>query len=256
MGNFLSILHQKNEPLFWFSVLNFALCLACLAMMQLDNTEVLGINAWVKPFKFYISTLFFTGSMAWYMQYLGENYATTVRGYSWGLIVLLCIENVYITAMAAKGLRSHFNVETPFFASMWTVMAVASTLISATTVFIAIAFFKSDFPTLPPAYLWAIRIGLILFIVFSLQGLAMGGRLSHTVGGADGSAGLPLVNWSRTYGDLRIAHFLGMHALQIIPILAYYLVRNVKMVFIISTLYALFTLFVFVQALRGKPFLS
>jgi NO-binding membrane sensor protein with MHYT domain len=58
------------------------------------------------------------------------------------------------------------------------------------------------------------------------------------------------------HGDLCIAHFLGMHALQFLPIVAYYLVRNVKMVFVVAFLYAAFTAFVFVQALRGKPFLS
>jgi hypothetical protein len=256
MIHFLETIKLRNEPLFYFGWLCIVGSLLCIVMLRLSDTQVLGINAWIKPLKFFLSSLLFSWAMAWYMQYLGEEDQSTVVWYSWAIIVLLHIENVYILLQASRGLQSHFNVSTTFTASMWSVMAIAATMISVVTIFIAIAFFKRDFPELPEAYVWAIRLGIVLFIIFSMQGLAMGGRMSHTVGAADGSEGLPFVNWSKQHGDLRIAHFLGMHALQFLPIVAYYLVRNVKMVFVIAFLYAAFTAFVFVQALRGKPFLS
>ena len=81
----------------------------------------------------------------------------------------------------------------------------------------------------------------------------MGARLSHTVGGADGSEGLPVVNWSKKYGDLRISHFLGMHALQIIPWLSFYVLKNTLLVVLVAIIYALITTAIFIQALQGKP---
>lgn len=148
---------------------------------------------------------------------------------------------------------SHFNVSTPVYAGLCSMMALGAVGISLWTGFIGLSFFRDDFPDLPVAYLWGIRLGLIIFVLFSMQGLAMGARLTHTVGGEMVGAGLPITNWSRNYGDLRIAHFLGMHALQILPMLAYYVVQNVRGVIVVALVYGLLTTAIFVQALQGRP---
>ena len=76
---------------------------------------------------------------------------------------------------------------------------------------------------------------------------------AHTVGAADGSEGLPIVNWSRKYWDLRVAHFFGMHALQIIPLVSCYLVKTKKQVINFSALYFLVVSAMFVQAMYKIP---
>ena len=81
----------------------------------------------------------------------------------------------------------------------------------------------------------------------------MAARLSHTVGAADGGAGLPLTNWSTKYGDLRVAHFLGMHSLQILPLLGWYVARTTKTIFVAAAIYFILTSLTFAQALSGKP---
>ncbi len=254
MISFLEILKSKNEPMYYCGWVCLVGAIICYILTKTTKTQVLGTNAWFKPFKFLLSTTIFVWSMGWYLQYLDDT--PSVMWYSWGMILLLNFENVYIMYQASQGEMSHFNLTTPFKSAMFNLMGFAAACISFWTAYIGFLFFSDKVADIPAGYLWGIRLGILIFFIFSLQGFAMGARLSHTVGAADGSEGIPLVNWSKKYGDLRIAHFMGMHALQVLPLLSFYAVRNVKMVFVMSIVYGLTTLWVFIQALQGKPLIK
>jgi hypothetical protein len=251
MLTFIIELKQRNPVLFYNVAVYTLLAILCLALALTTKTQVQGANVWYKPFKFCVSSAILISSVAWYMHYLQRPNFTAVV--TWGFVLLFFIENAYIIIQAARGQMSHFNVGTPFYSAMFSVMALSAIGITLLTLAVGLLFFSSDFKFLPSYYVWAIRLGTIIFAVYALQGLVMGSRLSHTVGAPDGGPGLPVVNWSTRFGDLRIAHFLGMHALQIIPLLAYYVVRNNKGVIILAIAYTAVTTFIFVQALNGKP---
>lgn len=254
MSAFFYDLKLRNEPLFFFGFACLLAAVVCGFLLWLKPMQVLGANAWFKPIKFFLSTTVFVWSMAWFAHHLPQQ--AHVRLYSWGLIAFFTLENVYIVVQAARAATSHFNQSTPFHAAMWGAMALAAVGISVWTAIVGWGFFTNSFPELPAAYLWGIRLGLIVFVIFSLEGLAMGARLAHTVGGADGGPGLPVVNWSTRHGDLRVAHFFGMHALQLLPLLGFYVVRDSKVMITIGCCYALLVVFLFVQAISGKPFIE
>jgi hypothetical protein len=249
--HFFNELKNRNELLYYFGLISFVFALICLVLIRIHSTHVGGISAWYKPFKFFLSTAIFVWSMGWFVHYLDK--PTTTFWYSLLLIAFFTFENVYISAQAARGLTSHFNTSTPFYSMMWSMMALAAIGISVSTAVIGIPFFTGQFPDLPASYLWGIRMGLIIFVIFSMEGLLMGARMAHTVGGADGGNGIPVTQWSTRYGDLRIAHFFGMHALQLLPLLGFYIVKNTRGVVLVSTLYALLVVTSLVQALRGRP---
>jgi len=250
---FLEVLRERSAPFFWFGILFLALGLACLVASRFSTLQVLGTNAYFKPFKFFISSWLFAWTMGWYIGYLQS--PTAVMIYTWFGIGVLCFQDFYILIQAARGLRSHFNVSTPFYAGMFNLMAVTSVALAFATLWIAGLFFSDKVVPLPSYYIWSLRFGLVLFAVFALQGLLMGARGGHLVGAPDDTPGIRILNWSRQVGDLRIAHFLGMHALQLIPLLAWYAIRNVKGVFVLAFLYFLFCVFSTVTTLQGRPFL-
>lgn len=251
MFDFLQTLHERNVPLWWFGWSCLVAAVIFLLLAQFTHTQVLGVNAWYKPFKFSLSTTLFVWAMAWFMAYLRE--PGTVQVFNWLTIVLLGFEIAYIALQAGRGQLSHFNIGTPTTATLFSLMALAATVVTLATAYITVLFFTKNFPELPVGYVWAIRLGLLLFVVFSFEGFLMGARMAHTVGAPDGGGGVPVVNWSKTHGDLRIAHFVGMHALQVLPLLAFYLLKDVRLTVFAAVLYAALAVWILVMALRAKP---
>ena len=253
MTSFISELKSRNETLFYYGVVCLVLALLFFVLSKTTTTQVYGVNAWLKPFKFALSTYLFAWAMAWYCHYLVDFNQPL---FNWSVILLLGFEIVYIAIMAGKGEISHYNTSSPLYANLFSMMALAATLVTLYTAFVGVQFFTQSFPQLPPYYLWAIRLSILIFVVFSFEGFAMGSRLSHTVGAVNDNSNLWILGWSKTVGDLRVSHFIGMHALQVLPVLSFYLIKNTKGTVVVALLYGVLAVFTLVQALQGKPFLG
>lgn len=246
-------LRVRNEQLYYYALGLMVMGGLFYLLAKLTNVQVDGVNAWYKPTKFALAIAIYCATMAWYCYELpGFN----IRYFNRANIVLFTFELVYITVQAARGMRSHYNQSTAVYSALYIAMALAAILITLYAVYVAYLFFVYSFPHLPLYYVWAIRLGLIIFVLFSFQGLIMGSRLSHSVGENVSVSSVPLLKWNCTTGDLRVAHFVGMHALQVLPLLAYYIFKHTHTVFVVGALYLLLSIFTLIQALQAKPFIS
>jgi hypothetical protein len=221
-------LHRRNPVLSVATWLNVALALVLIALLPFDTAApILGISRWVKPLKFAISIAVFTGTMGWLLAYLQGARPRAVTVISWTIFVSMVGEIAIITGQAARGVRSHFNADSALDATLFSVMGALIALNTIAAAYAAWLFFRAR-STVTGAYLTGIRLGFLVFLFASAVGGLMVGQGSHTVGVHDGGPGLPFVNWSTEGGDLRVAHFAGMHALQGLPLLGWLLDRARK----------------------------
>lgn len=217
-------LHESNSVLMVTGWMHLVLLLILMAVWRFDTRLVLGINPWIKPIKFSASIAMYVWTMAWYLSYLAERWRP-LHWVSRGIAGCMLVEILCILLQAARGTTSHYNVATPFDAAVFSTMGAMialNTLLLAWTLFVLLL----ASPKIPPAYLWGLRIGLLLFVLASAEGGLMIVLGAHTVGARDGGPGLPFLNWSTQHGDLRIAHFVGIHALQLVPLSGYALSRS------------------------------
>jgi hypothetical protein len=244
--NLLLELRDRNEILFWVNAAHVLAAAIVFVLCLSNTTQVLGINAYYKPLKFLLSSILFIGTMNWYLGYLPMH--NSIRFYSIFISILFIFENVYITGMAARGEMSHFNVGTDFTRLMWGMMGAAATLIAISTIVVGFKFFSMEKGVISEPLRVSIIWGIMLAGIFAMEGLVMGSRMSHTVGAPDGGEGIPFLNWSKRHGDLRIAHFVGLHALQMVPLLSLLFAQKVRDVIIIALAYGAFATYTFVRA--------
>lgn len=251
---FLSEIKKRNILLYLFGLFCWIGSIVCMFQIFRSNTQVMGVNAWIKPLKFFISVAIFAWTMAWYLFYLKKQFR--VKVYSWMVILVMSFELFVVVWQAANGRLSHFNISSPLYLSLYQWMGVAIVMLTVWTLVMGIFFFTEKGLNIPITYNWGIRLGIIVFVIFSFEGGIMASRLAHTVGHADGGNGIPLLNWSKEYGDLRIAHFMGIHALQIIPLVSYYFCNKTWKVFFFTALYIALTAALLWQALKGVPLVA
>ena len=259
---FIQELHARNPLLFSVGVAHIVLLLVMLVIAPFDGRQVMGINPWIKPMKFAASIAIYLLTMSWLLHELplGDK---VKRRVNWAIAGTLIIEIVLITMQAARAVTSHFNNTTAFDSAVFGVMGASIAFNILVAAYVALKFWKTE-AKIPAPYLWGIRIGLTIFVLASLEGFAMVGHSAHSVGVPDGGPGLPVVNWSTTGGDLRVAHFFGMHALQVLPLMGYLLSTRaksrtrsaVRWVQSAGALYALLALLLFLFAMAGRPLVS
>lgn len=260
MSRFVREVFSRHRGLAWVGALNLAAAGVFLLLTTVDQTTVLGINRWIKPLKFGMSVGIYLWTVAWFLPYLRVG-KKTASALGWAIAVVMFFENALIFMQAIRGKMSHFNNDTVLDGTVFGLMGVMILLNSILlgVLFLLFLFRAGDAPR---PWIWAIRIGLLLLILGSAEGALMIGNGGHSVGLQDGGPGLPVVDWNTEAGDLRPAHLVGLHGVQVIPMFAYWLSRRrltegrqLALVIAFSVVYSAVGVALFVQATRGIPML-
>ncbi len=263
-----------HRPLIWFAALMVVWGVVALVGLLTDPRLLDGAPIWAKPLKFTISLALYTTTLAWMVSMIERPLLRRVAwwtGTSGALASLM--ETTLITLQVVRGTSSHFNVSTSFDAAVYAVMGSGIVFFYGSALVIGgLLLFSSRI--VDRSLVWALRLGLLIGVAGLSVGFLMvlptaarvsgagGGRVgSHSVGGDDPSGGLWFLGWNTQHGDLRIAHFVGMHALQGLPLLALALAgicgrlaesTRVRVVLLAAAAWASVVSLTLWQALRGQ----
>jgi hypothetical protein len=268
-----------HRPLVLFVAVMIAWGTVCVFGLILDPREISGNPIWAKPLKFSISLALYAFTLAWMLSLIQR---PRLRRWGWWAGTLgaaaSLLEIALISTQVIRGTTSHFNISTPIDRSLYLLMAGGVVVMYLATLIIGLGL--TIFTHLPDKSVsWALRLGLIIGIAGLSIGFLMllptaqqladpqsGTIGSHSVGGDDDSGGLFFLGWNTEHGDLRVAHFIGMHALQVIPLVAIALASTTRTRFtettrlhivLVSTVaYVSLTTLVLWQALRGQSIVA
>ncbi len=253
------------ELIYWGVCASMLACfIVTLAIAAFDGRTIDGaVSVWAKPLKFELSLAIHAATLALVMAALAPSVrsGTVLTILAFTFLAACIVEMGYIISQAARAEHSHYNVSTPFHRLMWSVMAFAAIIIVGTAGALGIASLVGSGASLAPALRWAIALGLIGGTLLTLYtAFTIGGRMSPYVGAVpDGaSARMVLTGWSLAGGDLRVAHFLATHMIQVLPLVGLavaYLAPGrigVAAVIVVATMWTGLTLSEYVRALEGK----
>ncbi len=254
----LPTLWRTDRRLVAFALLLLAAMLPAALGLAFDERMLRGVSVWVKPMKFMLSVALLALTTAWFARDLP---AAVRQGRAWSALVWTLLatggfEVGYITLQAALGQASHYNVGSAFHGLMYTLMGAGALALTATQPWLAWLLWRHGDRTRPGAWRQAVLLGLVLtFVLGAGVGMLLGGRQPP-----DGP-GLPLLGWSLVGGDLRVAHFVGIHAGQALPLLAAALLAwrprlAPAGVWIGTAAWTALWAAVLVQALQGRPLLA
>lgn len=259
--NFYKEIVKRNPLMAKMGTLHLVLAILLGMFALVNSNQILGINAMIKPLKFALSIWIYAWTMAYLLYYVNKQ--KKVAQYSILATLTMVYEQGVITIQAFRGKLSHFNQTEIVGGILYGLMGIMIVWLTTATLVLSIRFIRQKTYSIPNSYALAIKIGLVMFVVFSFFGGYMSVINSHNVGGEIGGKGLPLINWSTIFGDLRVAHFFGIHSLQIIPLIGYFVSRNEtdesknsKMVWLFSLIYLGFVCFTALQAIKGLPFFT
>jgi hypothetical protein len=275
----LKRLWQGSIPLTATGLLMLAAFAGTLVGLAVDPRIITGAPAWLKPAKFAVSIAIYVFTLAWIFTLI-PGWVKTRAIVGWTTAIALVLELVIIDVQAWRGTTSHFNVGTSFDLVLWTVMGIAIVVQTVTSIAVAVALWRQPFAD--RALGWALRLGMTITIIGAFSGGVMtqptgiqladahaGQRMTvagaHTVGAPDDERGARIAGtgWSAAHGDLRVPHFVGLHSLQALALIALALTPkkfsgSTRVRLTLSAAASYFALFGILlwQALRGQSVLA
>jgi hypothetical protein len=225
-------IYHGSRPLFYTGSIHFLLGVVFLVLMGFDTRTVNLENVWLKPFRFAVSIFLFTWTYAWFTNFYQSN-RKLVQVLNGIIAICMFIEIILIAMQAGRGVASHFNTSTAFDAAVYSVMgaAIGFNAFILGILFVLFAFFDKGGNSYRNAIIW----GMFIFLWGNFAGY-----LLVRYGAPVITENITLTGWKPNMKDLRIPHAIGLHAIQILPVAMWIILKlhlNTRLIHVIGLLY-------------------
>jgi hypothetical protein len=186
-----------------------------LAILIASGSSWEGPLSWRKPATFGLSFGLTLITITWVASFL--RLGGRARAILLGSFTVACVvETALVTLQTWRGVPSHFNVETALDGLIARTLAVGGFALVAVIVALTVVAFRSN-AQLPASLRSAIRIGFVALLGAAAAGALMIAKGMMLVFAGDEHAGYA------TGGTLKPTHAVTMHAILILPALAWLL---------------------------------
>lgn len=197
-----------------YAVIMALLLIITLIVSMYDLRVIRDVGVWVKPMKFMSATSLFALTTVWVVK-VAQSHVDQTSVFGWIVALLIStslFEVIYISYQASKASASHYNVDDPFHAFMFGLMAIAAVGLTGSQAWLGWEIWNEQKGERMSVEVIGVIVGLVLtFVLSTISGFMLGGNQPPS------GQGLPIVGW-HLHKDIRPAHFLGVHAQQLIPI--------------------------------------
>lgn len=207
-------LSGPSKFLIGYGLLMLVVLLLTYAWSMNDQRFIREVGIWVKPMKFMAATALFALTTVWVIK-VAHSSVDQTNAFFWIVVLLVStslFEVVYISYQASQASASHYNVGDPFHAFMFGLMGFAAVGLTASQAWLAWEIWIEQKHADLSVETLGVIVGLALtFVLSTVSGFMLGGNQPPA------GQGLPLVGW-HLHKDIRPAHFLAVHAQQLIPL--------------------------------------
>jgi hypothetical protein len=282
---FIASFRQTNLPLTILAAITSSTLIISILGLIFDPraTAIINTPAWSKLFKFSVSVLVMTPALIWVIL-ITEGKTRRIANIAASVIgTMLSLEMILLLIQATRARPIHFNYTTPLDTALWITMTIGIFTMFTAFVVLVIAVWRGV--KQQPVIAWAVKIGMVITAVgLMTPNLSVSPSTAqinalkanqpnillgaHTIGSSsatpDAEPGLPLIGWNTQHGDIRIGHFIGLHALQLIPLFGVWLSKrrrlnqNRQLALLWTAGFGYFGLMILTtwQALRGQSIVA
>lgn len=248
MKTLLTHIHQGSRILFYTGLIHLVLFLAFLILLGFDSREVNDENVWLKPLRFALSIWLFTWTYAWFSSFVMK-YHSVFNVLNYVISLCMFIEIILISFQASRGLASHFNNQTNFDATIFSIMGAA---IGFNAVILGIWFLVFTlWERGGQSYRKSITWGMAIFLLGNFSGYLII-RYGWPTDILPSYLKMPITGWKLTLKDLKISHAIGLHAIQVLPITHHFIKKlntNESLVHLVGILYLILYFGILIYAL-------